>query len=253
MAEAHIAPGLRLFDCFCSVGRSTKPSLQPSLTVEDLLEAMDRIGVDEALVSSAAIEIASPVDTNPAIADLCSAHDRLHPVWQLLPPQTGEMLPERLPAEMKEHGVKALLARPDIHGYQLNSITMGALFEVMLTHKIPLFLNSDWRLITDVLRDFPQLRIIATSLGCWGVDRQIRPLLEHFENFHIETSSVELDGCIPALVEEYGATRILFGTGFPWHAVGGSALMLRNLDISPGDKELIAHGNLEGLLNEVTL
>jgi len=214
---------------------------------------MDRIGVDEALVGSAAIEIASPLDTNPEIAELCAGHDRLHPVWQLLPPHTGEMLPEHLPTEMKQHGVRVLLARPDIHRYQLNSITMGALFEVMLTHKIPLFLNSDWRLITDVLRDFPQLRIIATSLGCWGVDRQIRPLLEHFENFYIETSSLELDGCIPALVEKYGATRILFGTGFPWHAVGGAALMLRNLDISPEDKELIAHGNLQRLLNEVML
>ena len=253
MTAAQIAPALKLFDCSCAVGRSTKPPLQPALTAEDLLETMDRSGVDEALVSSAAIEIASPLDTNPAIADLCAGHERLHPVWQLLPPQTGEMLPERLPTEMKGRGVKALLARPDAHRYQLNSITMGPMFEVMLTHNIPLFLNSDWRLITDVLRDFPRLRIIATNLGCWGVDRQIRPLLEHFENFHIETSAVELDGCIPALVEKYGATRILFGTGFPWHAVGGAALMLRNLDISPEDKELIAHGNIERLLSEVTL
>jgi len=247
------APDLRLFDCFSSVGRSTRPPLQPALTAEDLLDTMDRSGVDEALVSSAAIEIASPLDTNPRIADLCSAHDRLHPVWQLLPPQTGEMLPDRLPTEMKEHGAKALLARPDIHRYELNSITMGALFEVMLARKIPLFLNSDWRLVTDVLRDFPQLRVIAVNLGCWGVDRAVRPLLEHFDNFYFETSSVELDGCIPALVEKYGATRILFGTGFPWHAVGGAALMLRNLDISPEDKNLIAHGNLERLLDEVTL
>ena len=253
MLESMPAPDLRLFDCFCAVGRSARPPLQPALGAEDLLETMDRSGVDEALVSSAAIEIASPLVTNPEIADLCAGHDRLHPVWQLLPPQTGEMLPERLPTEMKAHGVKALLARPDMHRYQLNSITMGSLFEMMLTHRIPLFLSSDWRLITDVLREFPRLRIIAANLGCWGVDRQVRPLLEHFENFHIETSSLELDGCIPAMVEKYGATRILFGTGFPWHAVGGAALMLRNLDISREDKALIAHGNLERLLSDAAL
>ena len=253
MQESMPAPDLRLFDCFSAVGRSTRPPLQPSLTAEDLLETMDRSGVDEALVSSAAVEIASPLVTNPAIAELCAAHDRLHPVWQLLPPQTGEMLPENLPGEMKEHGVKALVARPDIHKYQLNSITMGSMFEMMQSCNIPLFLNSDWRLITDILKDFPQLIIIASNLGCWGVDRQMRPLLEHFKNFYVETSSVQLDGGIPALVEKYGATRILFGTGFPWHAIGGPALMLRNMDILPEAKELIAYGNLERLLNEVTL
>ena len=68
MLESMPAPDLRLFDCFCAVGRSTRLPLQPALTAEDLLETMDRSGVDEALVSSAAIEIASPLKPTSASA-----------------------------------------------------------------------------------------------------------------------------------------------------------------------------------------
>ena len=248
--KAHAAPDLRLFDCYALVGFCYRPPIASARTPPDLLAEMDRCGVDEALVHTAAAQTISPLVTNVELVEACGPHPRLHPVWNILPPQTGEMLPDRLLADMRRCGVKTLCARPDEYRYLLNGITFGPLLEEMAERRIPLFLFSNWQRITDVLGEFPRLIVIATDMGCWGTDRYVRPLLERFERFHIETSSMELDGGVPKLVEKYGAKRILFGSGFHNRPMGGASLLLRNVDIERDDKELIAHGNLERLLQE---
>lgn len=246
-------PDLRLFDCYARAGTSMRPPLLPALSPGDLLGEMDRCGVDEALVHSAAVDTTSPVVANLEISAFCTAESRLHAVWSLLPPQTGEMPLEGLLAGMRAHGVRALEAYPDEHRYLLNGITFGEVFEAMIDRRIPLFVRgggANWGRITDLLREFPRLIVLAADFGCWGQDRYIRPLMERFEGFHVETSTLELDGGIPALVARYGPGRVLFGSGYHRRTMGGPALLLRNVDIDDDARRLIAHGNLERLLEQ---
>lgn len=251
--QDHSGKSLRLFDCHTLMGMSIKPPLAPALTAEDLLLEMDRCGVDEALVNSDAAELSSPLATNRQIAEACAPHARLHPVWNILPAQTGEMELAGLFTGMKEHGVRTLRANPSENRFLLNGITFSPLFEAMTERRIPLFLQSDWPRITGLLNEFPKLTVIATDIGSWGTDRYFRPLLDRFENFCVEISSYELDGGIKALVEKYGPGRVLFGSGFHRLPMAGAALMLRNLDINDECKALIAHGNIERLLKETQL
>lgn len=233
------------------MGPATNPPLGAALTAEDLLAEMDVCGIDEALVGSDAIQTAGALEANRRIADQCRPHPRLHPVWHLLPPQTGEMTPETLFDEMAACGVKALKANPGLHRYLLNGITFGALLEPMAARRVPLLSGADWPAVTALLQEFPTLTVIATGLGCWGPDRYFRPLLERFENFHVETSAYEVDGGIKALVDRYGPGRILFGSGYHYRPMGGATLQLRCVDISDEDKALIARGNLQRLLKEM--
>lgn len=254
MAEpSNAAPELRLFDCYALAGVSMRPPLAPLLTAEALLAEMDHCGIDEALVHSDAAECNSPVVTNPEIAVFCEPHGRLHPVWNILPAQTGEMLLDQLLDGMREHGVRALCARPDENRFLLNGLTFGEFFDAMIERGIPLFLQANWARITEVLKEFPKLTVIATGVGVWGQDRYYRPLVERFENFYLESSAAELDGGIPAHVRKYGPDRILFGSGSHRKPMGGASLLLRNLDLDAEAKSMIAHGNLERLLGEVRL
>jgi len=250
------APDLRFFDCYVRAGCSIHPPLLPALAPADVIAEMDRCGVDEALVHSDALAMTSPVVANAELAALCAPHPRLHPVWNLLPPQTGEMPTDELVAGMRESGVKAVAARPADNRFLLNGITFGETLDVLIERRIPLFVpggGDNWARITDLLKDFPTLRLIACEFGVWGQDRYIRPLMARFEGFHIETSTLELDGGIPSLVGKYGPRRILFGSGYHRRVMGGASLLLRNLDIDSEAKELIAHGNVERLLKEVQL
>ena len=249
------APQLRLFDAYTVVGYANRPPLSAALTPADLLDEMDRCGVDEALVHSAG-ETASPLVTNAQVVEFCRGSSRLHPVWSILPPQTGEANPAQLFLDMQRHGVRALAAWPDEHRYILNGLTMRAILEPMIERRIPLFVRGGgalWERITHLLQEFPALVLVACDFGCWGQDRYIRPIMDHFEHFYIETSNLELDGGIPSLVQRYGARRILFGTAFHRRPMGGSSLLLRNLDIADEHKALIGHGNLERILKEVRL
>jgi predicted TIM-barrel fold metal-dependent hydrolase len=90
---------------------------------------------------------------------------------------------------------------------------------------------------------------VISNVGDWGPDMLFRPLIESYPNVHFEISEYTLDGGIESFVQKYTAERMLFGTGFPAFEHGGPMLALRHSEISDEDKELIAHGNLENLLD----
>jgi predicted TIM-barrel fold metal-dependent hydrolase len=249
-----------MFDCYTLVGITSKPELVTVRTPEQLLAEMDCCGVDEAMVNSAEFQISSPLATNEAVAEFCAASDRLHPVWNILPEQTGEMSLDTLFDEMAQAGVKALHARPAENHYLLNGITFGPLLEAMVERNIPLYITRTptgnvWQTIADLLTEFPRLTLIYAYAGVytWGHDRFSRPLMDRFDNLYVDTCAYELDGGIKGMVDRYGPGRVLFGTGYQNRPMGGATLQLRNVDIAAEAKELIAHGNLERILGEVRL
>lgn len=245
----HAAPDLRLFDAYALAGMCRMPPIRPALTPPDLLNEMDRCGVDEAMVFNNRFEGEDASVTNPDNVAFCRASPRLHPVWHILPPQTDFPVDPFLDG-MRRSGIRLLAAAPDAHRYLLNGLTFGPLFECLVEKNIPLYVDPNWERITALLKDFPRLLLIVTQVGPWGLDRYIRPVLDAYAGVHLETSALELDGGLPRLVNRYGAGRFLFGSGYHHHAMGGPSLMLRNLDIARSDKERIGHGNLERLIDQ---
>lgn len=244
---------MKFFDCNTYAGVARFPPLKPAFTPEDLLNEMDRCGVDKALVNNAGGDFESPVVSNREIFEFCNESERLHPVWNILPPHTGEMEPEELFRNMEEHNVRALRAMPAEHRYLLDEVSMGPFFEKLVIRKIPLFIKADWEKVYAVLKDFPELVLVATDHGSWGHDRYFRPLFEQYKNFHIDTSRYELDGGIEDIVKKYGASRLLFGTSFHNIPMGGASLLLRNARIDEKSREMIAFGNLERIVSETEL
>jgi predicted TIM-barrel fold metal-dependent hydrolase len=63
----------------------------------------------------------------------------------------------------------------------------------------------------------------------------------------------QTDGGIERIVKKFGSGNLLFGTNFPTNNMGGAIGVLSSANINTGDKEAIAHGNIERLLDEVSL
>ncbi|MFC1582701.1 amidohydrolase family protein [Planctomycetota bacterium] len=256
---------MKFFDCNAWAGVARIPPLKPVLTPEALLAEMDRCGIDEALVNHAGGNFENPIVSNPEIAAFCAASPRLHPIWNILPPQTGEMTPDQLIADMKTNDVKGVNAFPNAHKYIISAVSVGSLFEAFIARHIPLFLSvtgfetsfggvdAGWENVYRILKEFPELTLVATDHGCWGQDRLFRPLIEHYPNFYIDTSRYELDGGIEEFINTYGPSRLLFGTSFHNAPMGSASLLLRNARISEDARALIAAGNLERLLGEIQL
>lgn len=250
---------MRFFDCNCHFGAYADPRGKRAVDVEGLLAAMDRAGIDKALVWHVAQRDADPVTGNDILRRAIAPHERLLACWALLPPQTGEL--GRLEdwfAGAFESRVRAFTAWPDVNRFLLRAEVFGEVFEEMIARRIPLLYRcrwgasgGNWGGAYDLLRDFPELRVILCNVGCWGPDRLFRPLLDACPNVFLETSEYILDGGIEAFVERYGAARLLYGSDFPAAYHGGMMLALAHAEIPDGDKRAVASGNLERLISEV--
>ncbi len=249
---------MRFFDCNAFFGLPTKRPLAPVPTAEELLAEMDRAGVEKTLVWHILQHDASPQVGNQVLAEAIRPHPRLIGCWTVLPNQAHEFPPpDALFGQMREARVAALRIFPSSHRFLANKVSMGELLEQMVACRVPLFLSLrrgiDWQGIYSLLAEFPELVCVICDHGCWGMDRQFRPLLERYPNTYVDTAQYLLDGGLEALVNDYGPGRLLYGSGFPESYLGGMMLALRHAQFSEEAKAAIASGNLERILAEEEL
>ena len=244
------------FDSNTSIGRPATPALAWA-TADELLSAMDRAGIDRALVWHVASRDADPLTGNRLLAEAIADHcDRLTGCWAILPTQTREVGDvDAFFAGAAAAGARAMRAWPVENRYLLRSDVIGDLAEVMIAGRWPLMLKAterpEWQAVYDLLADFPELTVILTDVGCWGADRYFRPLVERYPNVHVEIADYFVDGGIEAFVGDCGARQLLFGSGFPTRYPGAMMLALKTARIDDADKAAIAGGNLQRLLAEV--
>lgn len=251
------------FDCNASLGAPALGGYRPCPTARDLLDELNWAGIDQALVHHALMREQSPVVGNAALAAAIAGHERLVGTWAILPPQTAELpAAEVFFADMACHNVRALWAYPEEHRYLLDRVTCGAFLDEVCERRIPLFLPRDaggprppdtWNLVYRLLEHYPRLTVVIAAHGPWGEDRYFRPLLERYQRFHLDISRYELDRGLADVVRAYGPERLLFGTNYPAHSMGGARLMVAHADLTDAARRAIAGGNLSRLLAEVEL
>jgi len=249
---------MNFFDCNVFFGSPMLRLVSPVPTVDGLLAEMDRSGVAKALVWHIAQHDASPQTGNQLLTEAIRGRARLVGCWTLLPNQAHEFpSADVFFGQMADAGVTALRVFPNTHRFLANQVAMGDWFEPMVEWRIPLFVSvlrgMDWRDIYTLLAEFPELVCVICDHGCWGMDRMFRPLLERYPNVHVDIAQYLLDGGIESLVADYGARRILFGSGFPESYMGGMMLALKHARIPDEAKIAIAGENLERILGEAQL
>jgi hypothetical protein len=234
------------------------PTTGAVTTVSELLAAMDRSGLAKGLVWHVLQYDGDAALGNRRLADLIAGQPRLRGCWTLLPPQTGEVVRPGFFDAMRAANVTALRAFPGFHNYLLNRTTFGAFMDEVVQRRVPLLLSLargvNWRDIDVLLGEFPGLTCILCDIGIWGCDRFYWPLLEKYPRVSVETSLVSLEaGGLEAGVRRFGASRYVFGSGFPLFYPEAPLLDLLHAELAAGDREDIAAGNLERLLSEVRL
>ena len=248
---------MEFFDCNTRIGRPTNPGVAKPVDAPGLLAAMDRAGIERALVWHVAQLDLDALIGNDLLTRAIAPHERLVGCWALLPNQAGELgdLDTWL-RRAAESGVRALRAWPGEdgrHRYLLRTMVLRDVLQGMVARGMPLMVSARepaaWPDLYDLAAANPELALILCDLHCWGSDRYFRPLVEKCPNVHIEIGSYMLDGGIEDFVAKYGPERMVFGTGFPEAYHGGMMLALAHAEISQGAKQAIAAGNLDRLLS----
>jgi len=245
---------MRFFDCNCALGIPGMQGFRFARTSAELLEEMDYCGVDQALVYHTAMRYDSPEVGNRLIQEELEPNPRLVPTWAIQPSQTEELpAPETFLAQMKAHHIRALRVFPDEHQYALDERTMGDWLAMMEEKHIPLLAKTSCLRIANVMDPFPNLIVVAMAQGPHSLERHLRPIVERYRNFYIDTASYMVDGLIERFCQRYGCERLLFGSGYPDNCSGSALLRLAQADISDEDKDAIAGGNLTRILEGVQL
>jgi len=255
------------FDCNLCIGAPVMGGMANCRSLEEAERELDWVGVDQALVWHTLMREHSPVVGNRILQDELlawreggSRPDRFVGTAALLPPQTGELDAASLLGAIEAGSVGALWAFPQTHRYLLNRLTFGSFLDEISERRMPLFVPRDaggsqpsdtWRMLPALLAEYPHLRVIVAHHGPWGEDRYFRPLLDAYEGLHLDLSRYELDLGLGQLVARYGASRFLYGSHYPYAAMGGPLMMVARAEIDDAARAAIAGGNLRHLLAEV--
>lgn len=248
-------PPLRFFDCNTFIGTPMNAALYRPESAESLLSAMDRAGIERALVWHIAQHDHDPITGNELLARAIASHPRLVGCWTILPTQCGEIgdVAEWL-ASAAQARVRAFRAFPAASRYLLRSTVVGDLMDAFAMYRLPLILSIQrgvtWEMVYNLMAEYPELTVILADLDIWGSDRFFRPLIERYGRVHLDISSYLSDGGIEAFADEYGVERLLFGTGHPACYQGSAMLALAHAELDEEDKQAVAAGNLERLLEE---
>ncbi len=244
--------GLTFFDAGCVIGDTMQG---PGPDARKLLQEMDRAGVEKALVVHAGVATMPQLSNEMIANEVATAPDRLVGAWCLLPQQCPEIPPpDQLFDIMRSKGIAALTLNPTEHRYVACRLTLGHFMDAAAERKVPVLLDcfdNLWPELYAFVAEFPKNTFIFRSRwGKWGIDRQIRPLLENYVGFHFALSGYWVPEGIRDLVELYGADRLLYASGFPVFNHGNQMLQLKHSGLEPEDIAKIAGGNMERILKE---
>lgn len=258
---------LAYLDCSTFIGRSYGRGRSGGhmLRPEDLLGEMDRLGIAGAMTYHALAHEHAPAVGNAELVRELEGHDRLCPVWVVMPPHTGELPPpDELLAQMLAAGVRMARMFPssvmDGHRFSLADWCCGDLLSALEEARMPLAIDftlfrrgePPWDDIYRVSTSHPDLPLILIDVQGRN-NRTLYPLLERFENLYIQTAGFNVHDGLEDVARRFGAGRLLYGSGYPVQSMGGARLHVSHALLDDTEKAAIASGNLRRLLDGVAV
>lgn len=237
-ANAHFGCGIRAIPEFA--------------TPKERLAHMDRLGIEHALVWHLAARDMDPVWGNHRlIEDLNAAkvRKRLIPSFVIAPTMLYRPGVIRdLKRAMQREQVRALRIFPTSLRHTLPQVE--PVIRALAPLKPVLFLDSRDGVnpaeLLALAKTFPHMSMVYMQV-MWGGVISLLDLMRRRKNILADTSWLHTTGTIEQIVKEFDAERLVFGTGFKAHN-GASMAGLAYADITPRERALIAHENLERLL-----
>ncbi len=209
---------------------------------DDLIEQMDKAGLDRAVVLQAATSPKQVVPANDWAINLQKNNPRFIPFGTLHPDfdRNAEEL-DRL----EENGIQGLKFHPDFQGFRMDDPKFYSLMEQVGDRFICLYHVGDSlppaenpscpKKMADLYRAFPETTMIAAHMGGY---RQWEYALEHIADtgIYVDCSSVlEFvdDDLLTKLYSVYPEDKVLFGSDYPLYGAASEIEELtRRLELS---------------------
>ncbi|AIJ26230.1 MULTISPECIES: amidohydrolase family protein [Amycolatopsis] len=187
-------------------------------TAAETVKDMDRVGIGSAVVCHSHAWRHDPPSGNRLLVREIADEPRLLPCWVVLPDTCGELGGiDRFLADAERAGVAAFRAYPHDHGYALAGPDVAPLMAAMAERRRPLLVNADQVPLDEVealAGTHPELPIVLCATG-YRLLRRLAGVLARTGNVHVDLSYLGSHLGLEWLVERFGPSRLLFGTGAP--------------------------------------
>ena len=224
-------------------------------TAVSLVNHLDYLGIDCSLVTHVEARDLNPTWGNrrllKEIAESGCA-ERLIPAFAVSPScYYEEGVLEFLKDNFSSGRVRAIRIFPDVSRYPIR--LLERIFAVLEEYE-PVVLwdcavfapDSDIRDFTALAEQFPKMSFVFTQKMWPGFGSLIDAMWRQ-KNIYVDISWVHMRDTVCLMIDEFGAERMLFGIGYKSH-YGAAIAALAHYQLSPQQRELIAHGNIERLL-----
>ena len=239
------------FDCNCTLGRRTAPRPESNLSDAQILEELERAGIEAALVQHACGKEYDARAGNERLVEACQGYRHLVPCFAVLPEGCGDFpAGDALLEYLRAGGAGAVALYPHAHSYGLGESWCGTLLGTLEEAEVPVLIEleqTSWPELDGVLREHPKLQPIVLRTG-YRINRWAYPMLARYPGLRIESGFYEAHDGIEEVARRFGADRLVFGTGLPVHDPGGAISPVLYAGVPEADRRRIAGETLRGLL-----
>jgi len=247
---------INFIDANCMIGKRMSSLSGVPQTAVELSEVMSRSGITDAIVYHCVAEESDIITGNGLLDSEIGGYGCFMKQWIVMPDFFGEFYePYKLLDEMKKNNVKTVRIMPFKHGYSTKPRSMGKLMKALSECKIPVFVNASQLSFDEMYslgENYPENIFIICEPG-YRATRQYIPILENLNNIYLETSNFCHHNGIRDICRNFGAKRLVFGSGMPNGSGTAATSIVRYSDISEEEKMAIASENIKSLLEGVSL
>jgi predicted TIM-barrel fold metal-dependent hydrolase len=161
---------------------------------------------------------------------------------------------------MISQGVRAARIFHGSYHFPISDWCIGEVLDELAAHRVPTFLDPnpefdtvasdkfDFDAIDVLCRSHPTLPVVLSEARFHSSNRLLYQLFAKYPNLHVELSGLWANHGIEFITEEFGASRLLFGTRMPIRDPGCAVAQVVYSDISDENKRLIAGESLRRML-----
>ncbi len=235
-----------VFDCNVSLGRVHTRRLVVD-SAEDTISAMDHVGVGHALIHNPYGVNYDPVHGNNKLMESINGIPRFIPQFTCNP-ATFDL--DSFSKNVEINNIKAIRMEPHKQNFPFVNWIVGECMEWIVNKQLTLFIpvtEFNPEEFYNTIKMYPNSKVVLCDLHYSHVPWAL-PLLKALPNLYVEVSKFSISDSLLRLLEIVGASRILYGSKFPYQPMGPQLYSLHRWGISESTLKAICSGNLEAIL-----
>jgi hypothetical protein len=225
-------------------------------TVDGLIGAMDRSGIDRSVVAPVATKPSQVATINDWVLSL--SRDRIIPFGAMHPDLPH---PAREMTRLAEHGVRGIKLHSQNQDFAPEDRRMAPVYEAAISLGLIILFHAGGFVVEQgtearpinfarMLDAHPDLTCILAHMGgylCWDEVR------EHLCGRDVWFDTAYVPGHLPdsefvSLVRDHGVSKVLFGSDGPWTDAGAEVAHLRAMGLTADEEHAVLGANASRLL-----